>query len=88
MEKRYWLLKAQSRTGRFDLETFVPLVSPPIHASLSEGTGTFECRSLIRPHGPSRVGADWLFLSVHGRASASHVTSVCSDKGILHAYLM
>uniref|UniRef100_A0A8B9JPI4 Ubiquitin carboxyl-terminal hydrolase 32 n=1 Tax=Astyanax mexicanus TaxID=7994 RepID=A0A8B9JPI4_ASTMX len=37
LEKRYWLLKAQSRTGRFDLETFVPLVSPPIHASLSEG---------------------------------------------------
>ncbi|XP_045069861.1 ubiquitin carboxyl-terminal hydrolase 32-like isoform X1 [Coregonus clupeaformis] len=37
LEKRYWLLKAQSRTGRFDLETFVPLVSPPIHALLSEG---------------------------------------------------
>ncbi|XP_063059044.1 ubiquitin carboxyl-terminal hydrolase 32-like [Engraulis encrasicolus] len=37
LEKRYWLLKAQSRTGRFDLETFVPLVSPPIHTSLSEG---------------------------------------------------
>ncbi|XP_062407910.1 ubiquitin carboxyl-terminal hydrolase 32 isoform X2 [Sardina pilchardus] len=37
LEKRYWLLKAQSRTGRFDLETFVPLVSPPIHASLGEG---------------------------------------------------
>lgn len=37
LEKRYWLLKAQSRTGRFDLETFVPLVSPPIHASLNEG---------------------------------------------------
>uniref|UniRef100_A0A8K9UKA3 ubiquitinyl hydrolase 1 n=1 Tax=Oncorhynchus mykiss TaxID=8022 RepID=A0A8K9UKA3_ONCMY len=36
LEKRYWLLKAQSRTGRFDLETFVPLVSPPIRASLSE----------------------------------------------------
>lgn len=37
LEKRYWLLKAQSRTGRFDLETFVPLVSPPIHLSVSEG---------------------------------------------------
>uniref|UniRef100_A0A3Q3XKY1 Ubiquitin carboxyl-terminal hydrolase 32 n=1 Tax=Mola mola TaxID=94237 RepID=A0A3Q3XKY1_MOLML len=37
LEKRYWLLKAQSKTGRFDLETFIPLVSPPIHASLSEG---------------------------------------------------
>ncbi|KAJ8280946.1 hypothetical protein GJAV_G00061360 [Gymnothorax javanicus] len=37
LEKRYWLLKAQSGTGRFDLETFVPLVSPPIHATLSEG---------------------------------------------------
>lgn len=41
LEKRYWLLKAQSRTGRFDLETFVPLVSPPIHASLSEGQTIF-----------------------------------------------
>lgn len=41
LEKRYWLLKAQSRTGRFDLETFVPLVSPPIHASLSEGKTLF-----------------------------------------------
>lgn len=41
LEKRYWLLKAQSRTGRFDLETFVPLVSPPIHASLSEGNTGF-----------------------------------------------
>uniref|UniRef100_A0A8D2PGZ4 ubiquitinyl hydrolase 1 n=1 Tax=Zosterops lateralis melanops TaxID=1220523 RepID=A0A8D2PGZ4_ZOSLA len=39
LEKRYWLLKAQSRTGRFDLETFAPLVSPPIHQSLSEGMG-------------------------------------------------
>ncbi|XP_044285771.1 ubiquitin carboxyl-terminal hydrolase 32 isoform X2 [Varanus komodoensis] len=37
LEKRYWLLKAQSRTGRFDLETFGPLVSPPIHLSLGEG---------------------------------------------------
>nr|XP_056721237.1 ubiquitin carboxyl-terminal hydrolase 32 [Euleptes europaea] len=37
LEKRYWLLKAQSRTGRFDLETFSPLVSPPIHPSLGEG---------------------------------------------------
>uniref|UniRef100_A0A670YV54 ubiquitinyl hydrolase 1 n=1 Tax=Pseudonaja textilis TaxID=8673 RepID=A0A670YV54_PSETE len=36
LEKRYWLLKAQSRTGRFDLETFGLLVSPPIHPSLSE----------------------------------------------------
>uniref|UniRef100_A0A8C8H0S9 ubiquitinyl hydrolase 1 n=1 Tax=Oncorhynchus tshawytscha TaxID=74940 RepID=A0A8C8H0S9_ONCTS len=36
LEKRYWLLKAQSRTGRFDLETFVALVSPTIHTSLSE----------------------------------------------------
>lgn len=43
LEKRYWLLKAQSRTGRFDLETFVPLVSPPIHASLSEGETIFTC---------------------------------------------
>ncbi|XP_061683734.1 ubiquitin carboxyl-terminal hydrolase 32 [Syngnathoides biaculeatus] len=37
LEKHYWLLKAQSRTGRFDLETFVPLVSPPIHISICEG---------------------------------------------------
>ncbi|XP_061923312.1 ubiquitin carboxyl-terminal hydrolase 32 [Entelurus aequoreus] len=37
LEKRYWLLKAQSRTGRFDVETFIPLVSPPLHTSLCEG---------------------------------------------------
>lgn len=43
LEKRYWLLKAQSRTGRFDLETFIPLVSPPIHASLSEGKCVCVC---------------------------------------------
>ena len=47
LEKRYWLLKAQSRTGRFDLETFVPLVSPPIHASLSEGNQIFMTRLLF-----------------------------------------
>ena len=41
LEKRYWLLKAQSRTGRFDLETFGPLVSPPIRPSLSEGRNHF-----------------------------------------------
>ncbi|XP_078729944.1 ubiquitin carboxyl-terminal hydrolase 32 isoform X2 [Lampetra fluviatilis] len=37
LEKRYWLLKAQSRTGHFDLETFAPLVSPPLPPSLTEG---------------------------------------------------
>lgn len=47
LEKRYWLLKAQSRTGRFDLETFVPLVSPPIHASLSEGKMRWSCFCFI-----------------------------------------
>lgn len=52
LEKRYWLLKAQSRTGRFDLETFAPLVSPPIHPSLSEG---MELRSNVRGRGVAVV---------------------------------
>lgn len=54
LEKRYWLLKAQSRTGRFDLETFGPLVSPPIRPSLSEGRNhsIFYICSLVNIPGP------------------------------------
>ena len=37
LEKRYWLLKAQSKTGRFDLETFRGIVCPPIPEQLCEG---------------------------------------------------
>lgn len=37
LEKRYWALKAYSRTGKFDLETFIPLVCPPIPHCLCEG---------------------------------------------------
>uniref|UniRef100_A0A8C4R9Q7 Ubiquitin carboxyl-terminal hydrolase 32 n=1 Tax=Eptatretus burgeri TaxID=7764 RepID=A0A8C4R9Q7_EPTBU len=37
LEKRYWLLKAQSRTGRFDLDTFAPLLSPPLPPTIAEG---------------------------------------------------
>lgn len=63
LEKRYWLLKAQSRTGRFDLETFVPLVSPPIHASLSEGkTSLFE--GLIGMHQARECNSEALFQSL------------------------
>ncbi|XP_070572719.1 ubiquitin carboxyl-terminal hydrolase 32-like isoform X2 [Ptychodera flava] len=37
LEKRYWQLKAQSKTGRFDLETFIPMVCPPVPRNLCEG---------------------------------------------------
>lgn len=37
LEKCYWLLKTHSKTGRFDLETLVLLISPPITLSLCEG---------------------------------------------------
>ena len=37
LEKRYWLLKAQSKSGRFDVDTFRPIVSPPVPQQLVEG---------------------------------------------------
>ncbi|KAL3857432.1 hypothetical protein ACJMK2_012103, partial [Sinanodonta woodiana] len=36
LEKRYWVLKAQSKSGRFDQETFKSFVSPPIPHTLCE----------------------------------------------------
>ncbi|XP_014674736.1 PREDICTED: ubiquitin carboxyl-terminal hydrolase 32-like [Priapulus caudatus] len=37
LEKRYWLLKGNSKTGKFDLDTFTPLVSPPVPSSVCKG---------------------------------------------------
>ncbi|XP_033627039.1 ubiquitin carboxyl-terminal hydrolase 32-like isoform X1 [Asterias rubens] len=37
LEKKYWALQAQSKTGRFDLDTFMPLISPPMPKELCEG---------------------------------------------------
>ncbi|XP_071945533.1 ubiquitin carboxyl-terminal hydrolase 32-like isoform X2 [Antedon mediterranea] len=37
LEKKYWMLQAQSKTGRFDLETFTPLISPPVPRDLCKG---------------------------------------------------
>ncbi|XP_071178506.1 ubiquitin carboxyl-terminal hydrolase 32-like [Mytilus edulis] len=37
LEKRYWMLKSQSKTGKFDLETFQSMVCPPIPQDISEG---------------------------------------------------
>nr|XP_037289084.1 ubiquitin carboxyl-terminal hydrolase 32-like isoform X3 [Rhipicephalus microplus] len=37
LEKRYWQLKTQSRTGRFDLEMLGPLISPPVPPVLCQG---------------------------------------------------
>ncbi|KAK2185909.1 hypothetical protein NP493_217g02044 [Ridgeia piscesae] len=37
LEKRYWVLKAQSTSGRFDLDTFRPIVSPPVPESVCQG---------------------------------------------------
>jgi len=43
LEKRYWLLKGQSRTGKLDLETLVPLISPPVPLSVCPGVfGAFD----------------------------------------------
>lgn len=36
LEKKYWILKAQSKTGKFDQETFKSFVCPTIHESLCE----------------------------------------------------
>ena len=38
LEKRYWMLKAQSKTGLFDQETFKPIMCPPVPEALCEGT--------------------------------------------------
>ena len=37
LEKRYWVLKAQSKSGRFDLPTFRPIICPPVPEALCEG---------------------------------------------------
>jgi len=37
LEKQYWLLKGLSKSGRFDLETFTSIVSPPVPQSLCRG---------------------------------------------------
>lgn len=43
LEKRYWLLKGQSSTGRLDLETLGPLLSPPVPLSVCPGVfGAFD----------------------------------------------
>lgn len=37
LEKRYWTLQAQSKTGRLDLDTLRPLISPPLPSDLVQG---------------------------------------------------
>lgn len=37
LEKRYWVLKGESRTGKLDLETLRPLISPPVPLSVCAG---------------------------------------------------
>lgn len=37
LEKRYWAIKALSKTGRFDLTTFTLHVSPPLPGTLCQG---------------------------------------------------
>ena len=38
LEKRYWYLKAGTKTGKFDFETFRPLVSSCVSDALAKGT--------------------------------------------------
>merc|ERR1719322_268520 len=37
LEKVYWLLKAKSKSGKFDLVTFTDIVSPPLPSRLVKG---------------------------------------------------
>lgn len=37
LEKRYWVLKGESRTGKLDLDTLRPLISPPVPLSVCAG---------------------------------------------------
>lgn len=37
LEKRYWVLKSQSKSGKFDQDTFRSLVCPPIPDAVCEG---------------------------------------------------
>ncbi|XP_021349870.1 ubiquitin carboxyl-terminal hydrolase 32-like isoform X2 [Mizuhopecten yessoensis] len=37
LDKRYWVLKSQSKSGKFDVETFKALVCPPVPESVCEG---------------------------------------------------
>lgn len=37
LEKRYWNFKSKSNSGRLDLTTLVPLVSPPVPLSVCPG---------------------------------------------------
>ena len=42
LEKDFWLLKSQSKTGRFDVQAFKSTVCPPLPESLAEGN-VFSC---------------------------------------------
>ena len=37
LEKQYWLLKGSSETGKFDLQTFKKIVTPPFPETLLQG---------------------------------------------------
>ena len=47
LEKRYWVLKAQSKTGRFDQETFKSFVCPPMPETLCEGKKYMYCQNFM-----------------------------------------
>lgn len=42
LEKCYWVLKAQSKSGRFDQETFKQLICPPVPDLICEGKSQME----------------------------------------------
>lgn len=37
LEKCYWSLKGESSSGKLDLETLIPLISPPMHLKICSG---------------------------------------------------
>lgn len=43
LEKSYWKLKSQSHTGKLDLDTLIPLITPPVPLSVCAGLfGAFD----------------------------------------------
>ena len=86
LEKKYWVLQAQSKSGRFDLDTFMPLISPPMPIDLCEGKGFFICIHLhlfvcswksSHSHLTKAVYSDYLQRESNFLASTRPVTALC-----------
>ena len=47
LEKQYWSLKGTSKSGRFDVDTFTAVVSPPMPQELCHGQSLVYCASFV-----------------------------------------